>query len=474
MGDDAAAVPLTVLCLEDDLRDAELLRARLARSGFVLDWRVATNRAEYCELLEATEYDLILADYSLPDFDAPRAFEFATIAGIEAPFICVSGTVSDEQAVELLRAGAADYLLKERLGRLSFAVKRALEGAREHAALAASEERFRQLFDHLTDAVILHDNRVLLANPAAHRAFGFPASFDMAGIDIDDLIHPDWTATMSDVMERHRGSIAESEPFELAVVRSDGSPWFAEVTVSPLAADGRLAFESAFHDLTSRRQREAELEAYRDQLERLLSDREQSLATTRGALASVTAVLSRTVEIRDPYTAGHQLRVAALATRIAERLEMSVDEVEEIGIAAAIHDVGKVAIPAEILSKPAKLTEIEFELVKTHAQAGYDIVSSAQLTGRVPEMVWQHHERCDGSGYPRGIKADQLLPGSKVLMVADVVEAMTTSRPYREALGIAVAQEEIVAGAGVQFDRAVVTACIDVLAAGFAFEDVLV
>jgi HD-GYP domain-containing protein (c-di-GMP phosphodiesterase class II) len=147
---------------------------------------------------------------------------------------------------------------------------------------------------------------------------------------------------------------------------------------------------------------------------------------------------------------------------------MPTAQIEEISIAAAIHDVGKVSIPAEILSKPGALSDIEYELVKSHSQAGYDIIASAQLKGAVPEIVLQHHERCDGSGYPRGLTGDRLLIGSKIIGVADVVEAMSSHRPYRSALGVDAARTEIIAGAGVKFDEAVVKACLDALDGGFA------
>lgn len=216
------------------------------------------------------------------------------------------------------------------------------------------------------------------------------------------------------------------------------------------------------------------LQVHREQLEELAESDRKSLELARDTLISVTGVVSRAIEIRDPYNAGHQRRVAALSVAIARQLGMTADEVEELALAAAIHDVGNISIPSDVLGKPAKLSSTEFELVKTHPQAGYDIISSAGLTGAVPELVLQHHERCDGSGYPRGLLAEQLLPGAKILMVCDVVEAMSSRRPYRTALGIGAARKEIVAGSGVKFDVNAVKTCLDVLDAGFVFEDVQV
>ena len=464
-------ISLRVLCLEDDPHDAELLRERLIADGFDVEMSVAATREEFYRLLTSSEYDVILADYSLPDFDAPCALEAAADAGVRVPFICVSGTVGEDQAVELLKQGAADYVLKGRMGRLAFSVKRALKSAKEEAALKASQERFQQLFEHMADAVIVHDGAIILANPAAHRDFGYAEDVDMAGMGTDSLIHPDWLEAAHAAEGRVAESGAAVGPFEICLVRADGSSWYAEAIVSSLVADGRIVYQSTLRDLTERRRREDELAAYRAQLEQLVEERGHSLDAARNALASVTAVISRTVEIRDPYTAGHQRRVAELATAIAWQLAVPGEELQEIATAAAIHDIGKVSIPAEVLSKPAALSPLEFELVKTHSQAGYDIISSARLTGAVPEIVLQHHERCDGSGYPRGLKRDEILIGAKIIMVADVVEAMSSHRPYRSALGIEAARAEIIEGAGVKFDETVVEACLYVLDAGFAFED---
>ena len=179
-----------------------------------------------------------------------------------------------------------------------------------------------------------------------------------------------------------------------------------------------------------------------------------SLESTVGAIAS-------TVEMRDPYTAGHQRRVATLAVAIARRMSMSDHDVHGIYLAGIIHDVGKINVPAEILSKPGKLSAIEFQLIQTHSQAGYDIVKGVDFPWPIAQMVLQHHERLDGSGYPQGLKGDAMLGGAKILAVADVVEAMMSHRPYRPALGIALALAEIEKGKGSLFDPAVVDACIE-------------
>ena len=171
-------------------------------------------------------------------------------------------------------------------------------------------------------------------------------------------------------------------------------------------------------------------------------------------------VIADTVEARDPYTAGHQRRVDELAVTIARELDLPEDKIHGIHLAAIIHDLGKIHVPAEILSKPGKLSDIEFMLVKTHAQAGYEILKSVDFPWPIADIVRQHHERLDGSGYPQGLKDAQILLESRIVTVADVVEAMASHRPYRATLGIEVALKEIERGRGSAYDSAVVDACL--------------
>lgn len=186
-------------------------------------------------------------------------------------------------------------------------------------------------------------------------------------------------------------------------------------------------------------------------------------------LATIEAIAA-TVEQRDPYTAGHQLRVADLAVAIAERLGMAPDTVEGIRLAATIHDIGKIGLPAEILSYPGPLSEPMFELVKTHCQAGHDIVARIEFPWPIAQVILQHHERLDGSGYPQGLRDDQILMAARIVTVADVTEAMTAHRPYRPALGIDEALAELRRGRGTLYDPTVVDACIALFAdEGFEF-----
>ena len=201
----------------------------------------------------------------------------------------------------------------------------------------------------------------------------------------------------------------------------------------------------------------------------VLREREERL---RRALTTTVSALGATVAMRDPYTADHERRVASLAVRIGERLGWSEQFVERVHTAGLVHDVGKIVIPAEILSKPGRITEVEFELLKAHSQAGYDVLAPIEFEGPVAEIVLQHHERLDGSGYPRGLRGDEILPGARVLTVADVVEAMTAHRPYRAALPLEDAIAEIESGLGKRYDAEVGAACLEIIRApGFNIAD---
>ncbi len=212
---------------------------------------------------------------------------------------------------------------------------------------------------------------------------------------------------------------------------------------------GDLAF--GVHTLHTRHERDLAMEQNRRHLAQL----KDSLEDTVRAMASL-------VEMRDPYTAGHQARVADLAAAIARQMGLPDEQVHAIHLAGVVHDLGKIQIPAEILSKPGRISDIEFSLIKVHPQAGYDILKGIDFPWPIAQMVLQHHERLDGSGYPQGLKGDAILLGARILSVADVAEAMSSHRPYRPGLGIEVALAEITKQRGVHYDSQVADACLAV------------
>gem|GEM_PF-826101 len=180
----------------------------------------------------------------------------------------------------------------------------------------------------------------------------------------------------------------------------------------------------------------------------------------RRAMEGVIKAMTLMLESKNPYTAGHQHRVSVLATAMATEMQLKPDRVEGVRIAGLLHDIGKISVPSEILSWPGKLSKAEMQIIKQHPELGYDILKTIDFSFPVAEIEYQHHERLDGSGYPRGLKEAEILPEARILAVADVVEAMVSRRPYRAALGLDMALAEIDNGRGVRFDADVVDACV--------------
>jgi PAS domain S-box-containing protein len=234
--------------------------------------------------------------------------------------------------------------------------------------------------------------------------------------------------------------------------------WIEDRRVETVDAFGNR-FESGVRiDITNLKNADEELKKSFEKLQKLLA------ATVNGLVSAV--------EMRDPYTAGHQRRVAALAKQIAVKMNLSKDDVEGLYIAALVHDIGKINVPAEILSKPGRLTDSEFNLIKLHPQTGYDILKTIDFPWPVAEIVLQHQERFDGSSYPQGLKGEEINILARILCVADVMEAMSSHRPYRPSLGINNAIEELKNNRGVMYDPLVVDACLDLVEKdGFKFPD---
>ena len=232
-----------------------------------------------------------------------------------------------------------------------------------------------------------------------------------------------------------------------------------EQTSAPIIDSKKAPLGSVlvFRDITRRKMAERELKESLDRLSRALEGTIQAMAVT--------------IEMRDPYTAGHQRRVSKLACAIAREIGLPEMRIEGIRMAGEIHDIGKIYVPSEILSKPGKLTDIEFTIIKTHAQVGYDILKNIEFPWPIADIVVQHHERLDGSGYPAHLKGDAILLEANIIIVADVVEAMSSHRPYRPAYGIDKAVAEITHNKGVLYDAAVVNHCVRLFReANFSFE----
>ena len=241
----------------------------------------------------------------------------------------------------------------------------------------------------------------------------------------------------------------EPEPYEIQIPHKDGNPCWLEVSEFPTVGEGGEVNEvnCIFHNISDRKKAELGLQT--------------SVEKLRKALSGTIQAMALTVETRDAYTAGHQRRVTNLARAIAQEMGLSEDQVDGIRMAGVIHDLGKISVPAEILSKPGKLSALEFSLIKTHPQTGYDILKGIDFQWPISTIVLQHHERLDGSGYPHGISGDEIMQESKILAVADVVEAMSSHRPYRATLGIDAALDEVTKNKDILFDSEIVDTTVN-------------
>jgi PAS domain S-box-containing protein/putative nucleotidyltransferase with HDIG domain len=233
-----------------------------------------------------------------------------------------------------------------------------------------------------------------------------------------------------------------------AIELSDGRRIFLLINGAPIFDEQGHVSEviMSIDDITKFRQAEEKIQQGLKQLEKSLGD--------------TIKAMSRIVETRDPYTAGHQDKVARLAAAIAEKMNLSEEQIRGIQMAGFIHDIGKMYIPGEILSKPGKLSSIEMQLIKTHSQTGYDIIKDIEFPWPVARIILEHHERMDGSGYPNGVLNNDILPEARIIAVADVVDAMASHRPYRPTLGIGAALGEIEKNRGVLYDSGAVDACL--------------
>lgn len=218
-----------------------------------------------------------------------------------------------------------------------------------------------------------------------------------------------------------------------------------------------IGFSLMLNDITERKRAEAELRQVHEGLEKMVQDRTRELGN---AIEGIIQAMALTIESRDPYTSGHQRRVAKLAAAIARELGHSSKTVEGIYMAGLIHDIGKIRVPSDILCSPAVLTDVEYAILKPHPQIGYEILKGIEFPWPIAQIVLQHHERMDGSGYTQGLSGDQILEEARIVAVADVVEAMSSHRPYRPALGIDIALEEISKNKGTRYDAQVVDACL--------------
>ena len=324
------------------------------------------------------------------------------------------------------------------------------ERKRAEEALRGSEAKYRNIFENAMEGIYqaTNEGKFITVNDAFARMAGYDSPAELMD-DIKDIgnqlyVHPEDRKRFLQI-RKTKGFVNN---FEVEFYKKDRSIFWVVINARAVMDEkGKILYtEGLIEDITLRKQAEDKLH--------------QSLERLKKAVNTTIQVLVSALEVRDPYTVGHQLRSANLASAIAAEMGLRQEIVERIGMAGSIHDIGKISIPTELLSKPTKLTNIEFSLIKEHPFKGYEMLKDVEPSWPLAEIVYQHHERIDGSGYPRNLKGDEILVESRILAVADVVEAIASHRPYRPAFGVEVALEEIEKNKGVLYDDVVVNACI--------------
>ena len=318
---------------------------------------------------------------------------------------------------------------------------------RAEELLHAAEEQFRSLVEQsIAGIYVIQDGSFVYVNPRFAEMFGYGSIDEPIGRSALSMVAENHRAALADDIHRWLKGATRRIEYSTTGLRKDGSTVDVGVHGARASYRGRPAIIGMVQDISEKKRAEEQIQRYVTQLET--------------AFMSTVNVATTLSEMRDPYTAGHERRVAEIAVAIGAELGWDERRQEGLKVAGHLHDVGKITVPAEILAKPGKLTSIEYQLIKAHPQAGYDVLKDVEFPWPVAEVALQHHERIDGSGYPQGLKGEAIMLEARIMAVADVVEAMATHRPYRPGLGIDMALAEIERGRGSAYDPVVADACL--------------
>lgn len=432
-----------ILIVEDERIVADDIRMSLERLGYSV-CGVVSSGEQAVERAKRMRPDLALMDIVLEGMmngiDAAEVIR----SRFDIPIVYLTA-YSDSKTLERAKMSEPfGYVLKPFEDRdLHTTIEMALYKHKNEKLLRESEEKYRGLAENAHDAIyIIDQNGFQYGNPAFEKLTGWKAGdLDGRRFNFWDIAHPDEIKLMK---SKRRGRILASGEFR--IVSKDGSIKVVEINSAKIGKGRETRRMGILRDITERKKAEEEL---RKSLERLKKNFEDTVHALVSAL-----------ERRDPYTAGHQIRVTNLACAIAAEMRLAKDQLDGLRLAGLVHDVGKIQIPTEILIKPGHLSETEFLMIKIHPQAGYEILKEIDFPYPIAQIVLQHHERMDGSGYPEGLSGEKILLEARILAVADVVEAMSSQRPFRPSLGIGMALEEVSKHKGRLYDRKVVSALL--------------
>ena len=356
----------------------------------------------------------------------------------------IVGVINSESTVLDAFTEDDEQLLMALAGQLAPTVAR----LRTMEAIRESEEKYRALYEDNPSTYLTIDasGSILSVNEFGAMQLGYSAE-ELVGRPVASLFHPEEREEALGRLTQRLAGPGKVAHWERRQVRKDGQVrWVKESARSVRGRSGEPVVLAVCEDITERRRAEEQARESVRKLERLLDETVQTLAAV--------------VEVKDPYTSGHQRRVVRIACAIAEAMGLPEGRARSLRVAGLLHDIGKIQVPAEILAKPGSLSAAERSIIQTHSEVGYRLLKGISFEGPVAEIVLQHHERLDGSGYPSGLRGDEILLEARILGVADVVEAISSHRPYRPAFGLDYALAEIESLAGSAYDPAVVRACL--------------
>jgi PAS domain S-box-containing protein len=447
-------IPLKILILEDRPVDAELLLHELKRSGYACTSHRVDTEEDYLAALDPS-LDIILADYSLPQFTAMEALLLLQQRGLDIPFIVVTGVMSDESAVETMKRGAADYLLKDRLGRLGQAVQRALQEKRlrdekrlANEALRLSEDKFSKAFRISPDAISitrLSDGSYVEINEGFTRLTGFPPEeiIGREALEFNLWASPEESRRFLGAIH----SVGEVTNMEGYFKKRDGGLWIGLVSARIIEVNNEPCSINIIRDITERKRAELDLQrAHQDLAE---------------AYEATIVGWSRVLDLRDKETEGHTQRVTEATVSLARLLNIPEDEIVHVKRGALLHDIGKMAIPDSILQKPGPLNDEEWIEMRRHPVFAYEMLYPIEYLRPALDIPYCHHERWDGSGYPRGLKGEEIPLPARIFSIVDVWDALLSNRPYRKGLTEEFVLEYIKKQSGTSFDPRLVEAFLD-------------
>ena len=431
----------SILIVDDNEGIRKSLKLVFNKKGYKTD--TAETAQEALKKAHKKYFNIALIEFKLPDMEGTILLSKLKELYPKMTCFIITAYAFLQNVRMAARINADGYFIKPLIPEdVLYRFEEILKEQRIEKELKESEEKYRALFENTGTAtmIIEEDRTISMVNTQGEKLSGYSKDEIENKMKWTDFVIPE---DMEKMKKYHifSGKAGEKPPTECEFSFIDRKGKVKDILLKIRMIPNTKKSITSLMDITK----------HKISKERLKKTMDAAIDT-----------ISKIVEAKDPYTAGHQQKVSLLATAIAKELNLSPDKIEGIRIASLIHDIGKIGLPAEILSKPTKLTDIEFSLIKGHSQIGYDILKSIDFSYPVANIVLQHHEKINGLGYPNNLKGDEILLEARILGVADVVEAMSSHRPYRPALGTDKALEEISKNKAILYDSKVVDACLKI------------